>query len=363
MFHSPDDFDFDLPKDLIAQFPAPERTASRLLLPGQRGMRDACFRDLPTLLDPGDLLVFNETRVVKARLFGHKDTGGRVELLIERVVEPLVALAHIRANHSPRTGSRLILDGGASATVSARQFGLHLLAFADCESVFDLMERDGALPLPPYIEHAPTASDEARYQTVYARNPGAVAAPTAGLHFDAPLLSSLRKQGIETAFLTLHVGAGTFQPMRVRDIADHVMHSERYDIPAATVESVERARNAGKRVIAVGTTSLRALEASALRAPAGRTLAAGAGDTNIFITPGFRFRVADHLITNFHLPKSTLMMLVAAFSGHQLVRSAYDHAIARRYRFFSYGDAMLLARCAPTLPAPTAPMRPANTEL
>ena len=339
-----DDFDFDLPAELIAQFPAAERGASRLLAPGAAALCDLAFRDLPGLLNPGDLLVFNETRVVKARLFGHKESGGRVELLIERVIDPLLALAHVRASKSPRPGGVLLLDGGARAVVEDRDEGLYLLRFADCESVFALMAAHGTLPLPPYIEHPATADDEARYQTVYARAPGAVAAPTAGLHFDAAMMAALQDRGVDTAFLTLHVGAGTFQPVRVRDIARHVMHSEWYEIPEKTVDAIERTRAAGGKVVAVGTTSLRALESAALKAPAGRLLAPGADDTRIFITPGFEFRVVDRLVTNFHLPKSTLMMLVSAFAGHDLMRRAYGHAIEERYRFFSYGDAMFLER-------------------
>ena len=338
------DFDFDLPPELIAQFPAAERGASRLLVPGAAALRDLAFRDLSGLLNPGDLMVFNDTRVVKARLFGHKESGGRVELLIERVVEPLLALAHVRASKSPRPGGVLLLDGGARAVVEVRDEDLYLLRFADCASVFALMAAHGALPLPPYIEHPATADDEARYQTVYARTPGAVAAPTAGLHFDAAMMAALQERGIATAFLTLHVGAGTFQPVRVRDIAQHVMHSEWYEIPDATVAAVERTRAVGGKVVAVGTTSLRALESAALKAPEGCLLAAGVDDTRIFITPGFEFRVVDRLVTNFHLPKSTLMMLVSAFAGHDLMRRAYAHAIEQRYRFFSYGDAMFLQR-------------------
>ncbi len=339
-----DDFDFALPPELIAQFPAAERTASRLLLPGIGQCRDLSFHELPGLLSPGDLLVLNETRVVKARLKGVKASGGRVELLIERVLEPLLALAHVRASHAPQLGGVIELAGGSRAVVEARRDGLSLLRFSGCDTVLDLMARHGALPLPPYIEHAASDDDQARYQTVYARTPGAVAAPTAGLHFDAALLARLAAGGIKHVALTLHVGAGTFQPVRVKNIAEHVMHSEWYEIPQATIEAIERTRAAGGKVIAVGTTSLRALESAALRAGPGQLLAGGADDTRIFITPGFRFRVVDRLLTNFHLPKSTLMMLVSAFAGHALIRTAYAHSIAQRYRFFSYGDAMLLER-------------------
>ncbi len=342
-----EDFDFELPPELIAQFPAPERSASRLLVPGAGAMRDFGFRDLPSLLSPGDLLVVNETRVVKARLFGAKDSGGKVELLIERVLEPHLALAHIRASHAPTPGRTIDLEGGARAIVRERRDGLTLLAFERCASVFALMEAHGALPLPPYIEHAASNADEARYQTVYAKTPGAVAAPTAGLHFDEAMFAALDAHGVGRAALTLHVGAGTFQPVRVQNIAQHVMHSEWYEITPATVQAIERTRAAGARVIAVGTTSMRALESAALRASPGRLLAPGADDTSIFITPGFEFRVVDRLITNFHLPKSTLMMLVSAFAGHALMRRAYAHAIEQRYRFFSYGDAMLLDCASP----------------
>ena len=337
-----DDFDYDLPEALIAQHPVPERTGSRLLRLARDGVSDHLFADLPRFLSAGDLLVFNDTRVIKARLFGHKDSGGRVEVLIERVLGADEALAQIKASHAPRAGAVLRLAGAVDATVLARSDDLFRLRFDGAESVFDLLERHGSVPLPPYISHAAEAADERRYQTVYARAPGAVAAPTAGLHFDEPLLERLRAQGVETAFLTLHVGAGTIQPVRVTDIADHRMHGERYEIPAATAEAVSQARARGRGVIAVGTTSLRALEAAAREG----TVAAGCGETDLFITPGFRFRAVDRLITNFHLPKSTLLMLVAAFAGMDAVRAAYRHAIAQRYRFFSYGDAMLIDRIA-----------------
>ena len=339
-----DDFDFALPAELIAQFPAAERSASRLLLPAPGAMRDLTFRDLPNLLRPGDLLVVNQTRVIKARLFGVKETGGKVELLIERVLEPHLALAHVRASHAPKPGQAIHLAGDARAVVREVASGLALLAFEQCESVFALMQAHGALPLPPYIEHPATGADEARYQTVYAKTPGAVAAPTAGLHFDDALFAALAARGISHTALTLHVGAGTFQPVRVTNIAEHVMHSEWYDIAPETVAAIESTRAAGGKIIAVGTTTLRALESAARRATSGQLLAAGAAETTIFITPGFEFRVVDRLVTNFHLPKSTLMMLVSAFAGLELIREAYAHAIASRYRFFSYGDAMLLDR-------------------
>jgi S-adenosylmethionine:tRNA ribosyltransferase-isomerase len=338
-----DDFDYDLPEELIAQHPAPNRTGSRLLRVARDGVSDHAFAELPSFLSAGDVLVFNDTRVIKARLFGAKDTGGRVEVLVERVLGAHEALAQVRASHAPKPGARLRLAGTLDAEVLARDGDLFRLRFTRDEPVLALLDRHGEVPLPPYITHAPVAEDECRYQTVYARAPGAVAAPTAGLHFDEPLLDRLHAQGVETAFLTLHVGAGTFQPVRVHDLADHRMHGEWYEIPAATAEAVNRAHERGRNVVAVGTTSLRALEASALATGA---VDAGTRETDLFIIPGFRFRVVDRLITNFHLPKSTLLMLVSAFAGMDAVRTAYRHAIGKRYRFFSYGDAMLIDRIA-----------------
>lgn len=333
------DFDFDLPAELIAQFPPETRGASRLLHVDAGGAcHDRLFADLPALLRPDDLLVLNDTRVIKARLFGQKDSGGKVELLVERVTGEHEALAFIRASHAPKPGSRILLADGSMLDVMARQDDLTRLRFsAPVLSVLDVL---GRLPLPPYIEHAPTADDEARYQTVYADAPGAVAAPTAGLHFDEAMLARLAAHGVRTARVTLHVGAGTFQPVRVDAIADHTMHSERYTIPQATVEAIADTRTRGGRAVAVGTTSLRALEA----ASQGGELVAGSDETDIFITPGYRFRTVDALITNFHLPKSTLLMLVSAFAGLDAIRAAYAHAIRERYRFFSYGDAMFLER-------------------
>ena len=333
-----DDFDYELPAELVAQHPAPERTASRLLRLSHAGVSDHAFSDLPEFFAAGDVLVLNDTRVVKARLFGVKDTGGRIEVLIERVLGVDEALAQIRASHPPHPGAHLRLAGAVDVTVVAREDDLYRLRF-DGE-VLAVLERHGEVPLPPYITHSPGGEDESRYQTVYARSPGAVAAPTAGLHFDAPLLEALRARGVELAFLTLHVGAGTFQPVRTHRIAEHRMHSERYEIPAATTAAVRRAREQGRHVVAVGTTSLRALEASARDGVA----TAGSGETDLFIAPGFEFRIVDRLLTNFHLPKSTLLMLVSAFAGIGPVRAAYRHAIAARYRFFSYGDAMLIDR-------------------
>ncbi len=336
------DFDFDLPPELIAQFPAQERSQSRLLhLDGASGaLADGRFSDLPQFLKPGDLLVFNDTRVIKARLFGVKDSGGKLEVLVERVLDERHALAHLRASHAPKPGSGLLLAGEIAATVEERQGELYRLRFAGETPLLELLEQYGSLPLPPYITHAPEALDETRYQTVYARQPGAVAAPTAGLHFDPAMLAALEKIGVKTAYVTLHVGAGTFQPVRVEDIAEHHMHSEWYTVPQRTVDLIRLARAEGGRVMAVGTTSLRALESAA----AGGELEAGNGETNIFIFPGYRFKVVERLLTNFHLPRSTLLMLVSAFGGMENIRRAYRHAVKNRYRFFSYGDAMLIER-------------------
>lgn len=339
-----EDFDFFLPDTLIAQFPELERSASRLLqVDGTSGeIRDNLFRSLPDLLAPGDLMVFNDTRVIKARLWGRKASGGRIEVLIERILDEHGALAHIRASKSPKPGSRLIFSETIEAEVVARQDDLFQLRFHGPMPVTSLLERYGSLPLPPYITHVPGELDENRYQTVYARDPGAVAAPTAGLHFDTQMLDELGKRGIDTAYITLHVGAGTFQPVKVENIAEHKMHSELYQIPQLTVDAVKRAQDQGGRIIAVGTTALRALE-SAWHEGA---LQAGANETAIFITPGFEFKVADRLLTNFHLPKSTLLMLVSAFGGVDLLKRAYLHAVKEKYRFFSYGDAMLIERQA-----------------
>ena len=335
------DFDYDLPPELIAQHPAPERTASRLLrVEPAGGLRDLAFRDLPALLDPKDLLVFNDTRVIKARLHGRKETGGEVEVLVERVLGADTALAHVRASKTPKSGRRLVFADRVSAVVTGRKDDLFELRFEADRPVLDVLAAQGEVPLPPYIAHAPGADDESRYQTVYATVPGAVAAPTAGLHFDDALLAALQAKGIESARVTLHVGAGTFQPVRGDDLSSHVMHEEWYSIPEATVNAIAAARARGGRIVAVGTTTLRALESAAAAGP----LRAQSAETRLFIVPGFRFQVVDRLVTNFHLPKSTLLMLVSAFSGTGLIRRAYAHALARRYRFFSYGDAMLLDR-------------------
>jgi S-adenosylmethionine:tRNA ribosyltransferase-isomerase len=335
-----DDFDYDLPAGLIAQAPLPERSASRLLVVDGEALHDQSFGDLPAWLRPGDLLVFNDTRVIHARLHGTKDSGGQVEVLIERAIGPHEALAQIRASKPPRPGSHIRLADAFEVTVLGRVGEFYHLRFPDGEDLIALLERHGKLPLPPYIERAAGAADETRYQTVYARHPGSVAAPTAGLHFDDALLARLAAAGVQTAYLTLHVGAGTFQPVRVHDLAEHRMHQERYVLPVETVAAIEATRRAGGRLIAVGTTSLRALEAAAQEGP----LEAGVGETEIFILPGFRFQVADALITNFHLPKSTLLMLVSAFAGVDTIRRAYAHAITEGYRFFSYGDAMFLTQ-------------------
>jgi S-adenosylmethionine:tRNA ribosyltransferase-isomerase len=336
------DFDFALPPELIAQHPLAERSASRLLDGTGPQPADKQFRDLPMLLDPGDLLVFNDTRVIKARLYGHKASGGRVELLVERVLPGHEVWAHLRASKSPAPGTRLHLaDGAFEAEVLGRggpDGGLFHLRLSG--EPLQLLDAHGHVPLPPYITHADTEEDVRRYQTVFAARPGAVAAPTASLHFDEPLLQALAARGVQTARVTLHVGAGTFQPVRADDLAQHRMHSEWYEVGAETVQAVARTRAAGGRIVAVGTTSVRSLESAAL----GGALQPCSGDTDIFITPGFEFRVVDALITNFHLPRSTLMMLVSALAGHEAVRGLYRHAVEQRYRFFSYGDAMLLQR-------------------
>ncbi|KVH62528.1 tRNA preQ1(34) S-adenosylmethionine ribosyltransferase-isomerase QueA [Burkholderia cepacia] len=341
------DFDFNLPPELIAQTALPDRTASRLLeVDGTvepARLVDRRFAELPSCIAPGDLLVFNDTKVLKARFFGQKASGGKIEVLVERVTGTHTALAQIRASKSPGAGTTLRLADAFDVTVGERVEPFFTLLFP--EPCLDLIEQYGRLPLPPYIEHDPDATDETRYQTVYASNPGAVAAPTAGLHFDQPLLDRLDAMGVERATLTLHVGAGTFQPVRVDNIAEHKMHSEWYDLPQSLVDKIAATRARGGSVIAVGTTSMRALEAAARTADeAGRPLAATQAETDIFITPGYRFRVVDRLVTNFHLPKSTLLMLVSAFAGVETIRAAYRHAIEQRYRFFSYGDAMLLTR-------------------
>ncbi len=336
-------FDYHLPTELIAQAPPDRRTDSRLLHLDPRGaLHDRRFTELPGLLRPNDLLVFNDTRVIKARLRGHKETGGKVEVLIERITGPRTALAHIRSSKSPRAGARLTLAEAFQANVTGRQGELFELEFP--QRVLDLLERHGTTPLPPYITHQADARDEERYQTVYARKPGAVAAPTAGLHFDELLLEEIGRRGIGSVFITLHVGAGTFQPVRTDRIDQHVMHSEHYVVPVDTLARLAATRAAGGRIVAVGTTSVRALESVAANAD---NAAPAEGDTRLFITPGYRFKRVDALITNFHLPQSTLLMLVSALAGMEPIRRAYAHAVAARYRFFSYGDAMLIESPTP----------------
>ena len=337
------DFDFYLPTELIAQFPSRQRRDSRLLrLDGRTGtLNDDMFADLPGFLQPGDLLIFNDTRVIKARLLGIKASGGKIEVLIERILNSHQALAHIRASKSPKPGSRLKLADAVPAEVLSRLGEFFLLQFDPAGPPLpELLDEYGSLPLPPYIQHTAGADDEERYQTVYARQPGAVAAPTAGLHFDATMLTWLQNQGINIAYVTLHVGAGTFQPVRSDDISQHRMHSEIYSIPQETVDLINTIKANGGKITAVGTTVLRALESAA----ASGKLSAGQGETDIFITPGYRFQVVERMLTNFHLPKSTLLMLVSAFAGVENIRKAYQHAVDERYRFFSYGDAMLIER-------------------
>ena len=362
-----DEFDFVLPERLIAQHPPERRGSSRLLHAHEGVLADRNFADLLQLVSAGDVLVLNDTRVIKARLFGNKksattsgcenlckaklrnslsakadekSTGGKVEVLVERVLNAHEVLAQVRASHAPKAGSLLLLADALQVEVLGREGEFFHLRFVTGEDVLDLLDRYGQLPLPPYITHVADVEDERRYQTVFAREAGAVAAPTAGLHFDEAMLQALRDKGVRLAYVTLHVGAGTFQPVRAEHIHEHTMHSERYEIPQATVDAIVQTRAAGGRVIAVGTTSLRALESAA----AGGELQAGKSETDIFITPGYRFRVVDVLLTNFHLPRSTLLMLVCAFGGMEHMLAAYRHAVEQEYRFFSYGDAMLIER-------------------
>jgi S-adenosylmethionine:tRNA ribosyltransferase-isomerase len=333
------DFDFSLPAELIAQHPAPERSGSRLLDGAGAQPMDRIFHELPALLQAGDLLVFNDTQVVKARLFGEKPSGGKLELLVERVLPSFEVAAHMKVSKKPAVGTVLQMLGGYTATLLGRwpdeHGALFHLRFSD--EPHALMQRHGHVPLPPYIEHGDTVEDESRYQTVFAAKPGAAAAPTAALHFDEALLAALEARGVRRASVTLHVGAGTFSPVKTENLAEHRMHSEWYEVPTATQDAIAQTRARGGRIVAVGTTTVRTLESWALSGQA-------SGDTRIFITPGFQFRLVDVLITNFHLPKSTLMMLVCAFAGYEHVMALYRHAIAHRYRFFSYGDAMLLHR-------------------
>jgi S-adenosylmethionine:tRNA ribosyltransferase-isomerase len=354
------DFSFDLPEALIARYPKAERSASRLMgLNGNSGViSDGVFTDIVEQLNTGDLLVFNNTRVIPARMFGQKASGGKIEVLVERIVDQHTALAHIRASKSPKIGNELFLgndlgngldnegaENTVKATMVARHGALFELKFSDNESVLDVLEKIGHMPLPPYIDRPDEDSDKERYQTVYNEKPGAVAAPTAGLHFDEPLLEKIKAKGVELAFVTLHVGAGTFQPVKVDEIADHIMHAEYVEVSDEVVAQIAKTKAAGGRVVAVGTTSVRSLESAAKAShEKGETLSAFYGDTDIFITPGSEFRVIDALVTNFHLSESTLLMLVSAFSGYENIMKAYQHAIDKEYRFFSYGDAMFLTK-------------------
>ena len=336
------DFDFELPPELIAQYPLADRSASRLLHITTDVIEDKHFTDIESYLRPGDLLIANNTRVIKARLLGRKETGGAVEALVERVTGEKSAIAMVRASKSPKSGTKLIFsaDGAEeTVTVTGRQGEFFVLEFN--RPVLDVLEAFGKVPLPPYIEHAAEKSDEGRYQTVYAKYPGAVAAPTAGLHFTDELLERLKEKGVDIEYVTLHVGAGTFQPVRVEKLSEHHMHSEWYSMPADVAEKINRAKVEGRRVIAVGTTSLRTLESAADRIG---HVEAGARDTTLFITPGYTFRIVDALVTNFHLPKSTLVMLVSALVGRERILEAYRHAVDAKYRFFSYGDACFIEK-------------------
>lgn len=339
LLYSVSDFDYALPAELIAQHPLPQRSAARLLDGSEAQPMDRLVRDLPGLLRAGDVLVCNDTRVVRARLFGRKESGGALELLVERVLPDGSVAAHMRASRKPRAGSVLEMEGGFTAQVLGRwpdaAGALFHLRFSG--DAYELMQAHGHVPLPPYIERADEADDAARYQTVFARHPGAVAAPTASLHFDEPLLAAIEARGVQRAFITLHVGAGTFQPIKGERIEEHVMHSERYEVPPETQRAIAEAKAKGGRIVAVGTTCVRALESWAASGEAH-------GDTALFITPGYPFRCVDALLTNFHLPRSTLLMLVSAFAGMERVRALYAHAVQQQYRFFSYGDAMWLQR-------------------
>lgn len=338
------DFTFELPDALIARYPTAERTASRLLcLNGQSGeVQHRQFTDILTLLQLGDLLVFNDTRVIPARLLGKKSTGGKVEVLVERVLDDHRVMAHIRASKAPKPGTELILENAVNAVVEGRDDALFEVRFCHQEPVLTLLEQHGHMPLPPYIDRPDEGSDRERYQTVYGDKPGAVAAPTAGLHFDDAILDALRAKGVETAFVTLHVGAGTFQPVRVDNIKEHKMHSEYAVVSDEVVATIKRTKAAGGRVIAVGTTSVRSLESAAQQAGSQGVLQPMAADTSIFIYPGYNFQVIDAMFTNFHLPESTLLMLISAFAGREHVLAAYNEAVAEEYRFFSYGDAMFI---------------------
>ena len=334
------DFDFELPESLIAQHPPEIRGSSRLLAAWQQqALQDLHFADICQFFEAGDVMVMNDTKVIKARLFGQKQSGGKIEVLVERVINDHEVWAHIRSSKSPKQNS-VVLFGDEQAIMRERKGELFVLEFTGEKTVWEVLEAQGHMPLPPYIERADDEEDDERYQTVYAQNDGAVAAPTAGLHFTPELMQALKDKGVAIHYVTLHVGAGTFQPVRVDNIAEHHMHSERVWVTQEVVDAINTAHAAGKKVWGVGTTSMRALESAALSG----TLQAGSGDTDIFITPGFEFKVVDRLITNFHLPKSTLMMLVSAFHGYEAIMALYQHAIDHEYRFFSYGDAMVLTR-------------------
>ena len=345
------DFSFDLPEELIARYPKADRTASRLMaLDGVTGeINDGQFVDIVEQLNAGDLLVFNNTRVIPARVFGKKASGGKLEILVERMLDEKSVLAHVRCSKSPKVDSEIILDNGHKVTMVARHDALFELRFDGEMSVLEVLEDVGHMPLPPYIDRPDEDSDRERYQTVYNEKPGAVAAPTAGLHFDESLLEQLKAKGVEFAFVTLHVGAGTFQPVRVDEIADHVMHAEYVEVSEQVVEQINRTKESGGKVVAVGTTSVRSIE-SAAKAAKDKDLPFSSfyGDTDIFITPGYQFEIIDALITNFHLSESTLLMLVSAFSGYDNIMKAYRHAVNEKYRFFSYGDAMFLTNQATT---------------
>ena len=341
------DFSFDLPEELIARYPKADRTASRLMsLDGNSGtIEDLNFLNIVDQLQQGDLLVFNNTRVIPARMFGKKSTGGQIEVLVERLIDERRFLAHIRSSKSPKVGSEIILEGKVTATMVARHGALFELKVHGEQPVLAMLDEIGHMPLPPYIDRPDEESDRERYQTVYNEKPGAVAAPTAGLHFDQALLETLKAKGINFAFVTLHVGAGTFQPVKVEEIADHIMHAEYVEVPEETVELINTTKANGKRVVGVGTTSVRSLESAAkANKDNDDLLSTFYGDTDIFITPGYEFKVIDALITNFHLSESTLLMLVSAFSGYDNIMAAYKHAVEQQYRFFSYGDAMFLTK-------------------
>jgi len=339
------DFYFDLPEELIAQYPLAQRTASRLLHVCRDKHYDRQFVDLPQLLTDKDLLVFNNTKVIPARLHGNKESGGKVEVLVERVLDEHHILAHVRASKSPKAGSLLVLEQHIQAKMLERQGDLFKLRFEGEANVLDLLEQYGHIPLPPYIAREDEAEDQQRYQTVFAEHPGAVAAPTAGLHFDETTLQALADRGVKSAFITLHVGAGTFQPVRVENIEDHHMHAEYIDVNDEVIQQIQLTKVQGGRVIAVGTTAVRSLESAAQAAKEkGLDLREFHGDSQIFIYPGYEYQVVDAMVTNFHLPESTLLMLVSAFAGHQNIMAAYRHAVAEKYRFFSYGDAMFIEK-------------------